>query len=184
MIIIQAIFNTVRLPMEKNHIEIEKKYVIEKPKPEELSAMPCYSKSEILQIYLSSPRGITRRIRRRIFSDRTEYTETVKVRIDSMSANEDEREISAERFCELESQIADGSRPLDKVRHTFVYDGHVFEIDVYPEWESTSILETELASREESVAFPEIIKVVREVTGDKRYSNASMSRDFPAEDHL
>ena len=42
-------------------------------------------------------------------------------------------------------------------------------------------METELESREEEVEFPSFIEILREVTGDKAYSNAAMSRTFPAE---
>ena len=63
-----------------------------------------------------------------------------------------------------------------------VSDGeHTVEIDIYPEWDSTAILEVELRSRDEQISLPDFIKILKEVTGDKRYSNASMSRTFPEE---
>jgi CYTH domain-containing protein len=42
-------------------------------------------------------------------------------------------------------------------------------------------METELESREETVIYPDFIKILREVTGEKRYSNAGMAREFPEE---
>ena len=51
----------------------------------------------------------------------------------------------------------------------------------HPEWKNTAILETELSDRDTVVKFPDFIKIVADVTGDKRYSNASMSRSFPEE---
>ena len=49
---------------------------------------------------------------------------------------------------------------------------------------NTAIMETELDSREKQVKIPSFIEILREVTGDKAYSNAGMSRRFPEEDKL
>ena len=98
-----------------------------------------------------------------------------------MSVTEIEGKISEERFAELSSHIADGTKPVIKTRHTFLYKGKIFEIDVYPEWKSTAIMETELSDREECVEIPSFIEIIREVTGEKVYSNAAMSRIFPTE---
>ena len=43
-------------------------------------------------------------------------------------------------------------------------------------------METELENRESKVKIPDFLEILREVTGDKSYSNAAMSRDFPPED--
>lgn len=165
-------------------VEIERKYIIAKPNTFDMQAMGDYTSSDIVQIYLKSTPAVTRRIRSRAYSDSTVYTETVKVRIDAISANESEREITAEQFFELSREIADGSRPLRKTRHTFSYGNHTVEIDVYPEWENTAVLEVELRGRDELVILPDFIEIIKEVTGDKRYSNAQMSRAFPEEAHL
>ncbi len=163
-------------------IETERKFIIRLPSPKALEAMPNYTRSEITQIYLDSPSGVTHRIRRRCFPDHTEYTETVKIKLSSMSAHEDERQIDEARYRELEVKLAEGAAPLHKVRHTFELGGHTYEIDVYPEWKDTCILEVELESEGEEISLPEVTALVREVTGDRRYSNASMARCFPAEE--
>ncbi len=168
--------------MNKSGIEIEKKYIISLPDESTIQGMDEYTKSEIVQIYLDLPVGVTHRIRSREKSGKITYTETKKVRIDKMSSFEDEHEISSEEFLALSEKQDKNTAPIHKVRHTFVYLGQLFEIDVYPEWKNTAILETELDSREKEVVFPDFIKIIREVTGDKRYSNAGMSRSFPKED--
>ena len=170
--------------MGNTNLEIERKYIIAKPDIEKMQKADGYSKSAILQIYLPSKNGETHRIRRRVYSDRTVYYETVKVRVDKMSSNEFEREITKEEFDLLRGSPEADSRPIEKDRHTFVHKEQLFEIDIYTEWKNTAIMETELASRDTSVDFPDFIEIIREVTGDKRYSNAGMSRAFPAEDHL
>ena len=166
------------------NIEIERKYIIEMPSVSALAEMQDYSSSEILQIYLASVPRVTHRIRARKYENKTVYTETVKVRIDKISAHEDEHEISEAEFERLRLTRATDTRELIKTRHVFSYGGQLFEIDIYPEWQSTAILEAELTSRETAVEFPDCIRIVREVSGDKAYSNASMSRAFPTEDQI
>ena len=165
-------------------IEIEKKYIIEKPDIQIMRMMESFSESSILQIYLCSDDGITHRVRRRICGNQTKYIETKKIRIDKMSSTEMEREISKDEFDLLASNQKSGTTPINKIRYVFRYAGQIFEIDVYPEWKSTAIMETELENREVSVKFPDFIKIVRDVTGEKRYSNASMSASFPEESSI
>ena len=79
-------------------IEIERKFVIEMPDTSVLSSLPGYSSSDIEQTYLSSDAGVTRRVRARKYKGCTVYTETKKMRIDNMSAHEDEREITRKEY--------------------------------------------------------------------------------------
>ena len=164
-----------------NQVEIERKYIIEKPNTDELLKYPDYSCTEIMQIYLSGNAGETRRIRKRSYPDRTEYTETVKVRIDKMSADEREREITEAEYLRLSKDIKPDTRPIKKCRHSFSYGEITVEIDVYPEWERSCIMETELTSRDERPPLPPFIKILREVTGERGYSNADMAASFPEE---
>ena len=163
-------------------LEIERKYVILKPDIAHIASLDGYTVSEIDQTYLESSDHVTHRVRARHYSLRTVYTETKKVRIDRMSVYEDEREISESEYLELISRRMAGTQTVKKTRHTFPYLGQTFEIDVYPEWEKQAILEIELPSRETRVDIPSFIRIVREVTGDRAYSNASLSHAFPEED--
>ena len=164
-----------------NNLEIERKYIIEMPDFALISAQGEYTKSDILQIYLSAEGGQTRRIRRREYQDKTVYIETVKIRVDRMSSREIENEISKEEFDRLSAQIREGSKPLYKTRHTFNYLGNTIEIDVYPQWQSTDVMETELDGYDVEIALPPFINVIKEVTGNKAYSNSSMASHFPPE---
>lgn len=166
---------------EKIGIEIERKYIIAMPDEEILATQPMYRKYDILQIYLKSIPGVTRRVRRLKSSTETKYIETVKVRIDQMSSTEVENELTEDEYNDLLELSASDSIPIVKVRHSFVIDSQPFEIDVYPQWKKTAIMENELESREKTVKIPDFIKVISEVTGNKAYSNASMSRSFPME---
>ena len=161
--------------------EIERKYVIYIPDMLKMKSMQDYTANRIEQIYLVCEKGETHRVRARSDGMTTVYTETRKIRIDSMSVTEIEREVSKEEYTSL-LQMRDKSREtINKVRHTFTYLGQLFEVDVYDNWTSTCIMETELTSREAQVEFPDFIRIVREVTGDHRYSNAGMAKQFPPE---
>ena len=161
--------------------EIERKYIIKLPDIERLRLEKGFSESEIIQIYLDAPRGVTHRVRKRVRGGCAVYTETKKTRIDKMSVVEDEREISEEDYLRLSKNIKGGTTPVIKKRYTAGYNGKILEIDVYPNWKKTCIMEIELEDREEEISLPEYIELVMEVTGDFAYSNASMAKSFPLE---
>ena len=165
-------------------LEIERKYIIAMPNVSLLSRVQGYTVSDITQIYLSSPVGVTHRIRRREYADACDYTETVKLRLNKTTCNESEGKIDKPRFDELSLNIKEGTRPIIKTRHTFPFDGFTVEIDVYPEWEHTAIMEIELDREDVTPAIPSFIRILREVTGIREYSNAALSHSFPEEDHL
>lgn len=164
-----------------NQVEIERKYIIEMPDMTELSKLAGYCRSEITQTYLLSKPGEARRVRERRYCDASVYTETVKVRIDKMSSEEREREITESEYRELLCEMKSGTKPIKKTRHSFPYGEITVEIDVYPEWERSCIMETELPSRDATPTLPPFIKILREVTGERGYSNADMAASFPRE---
>ena len=174
-------FMNGELKMSNIPIEIERKFIIKLPDISLLEKMPDYTRSEITQIYISSPPAITHRVRKRIYSDKTVCTETKKIRIDKISSYEDERNISLEEFSEIAKNIKDGTLPVIKTRHTFSYLEKTVEIDIYPNWKRSAILEVELKTKEEELSLPESICVLSEVTGKRKYSNASMAQTFPDE---
>ena len=165
----------------KNNTEIERKFIIALPDLKMLSRLEGYDKSEIEQTYLESPPHVTHRVRARRRANSVVFTETKKVRIDKMSAYEDEREIGVSEYRERLENIKDGTRTLYKTRHVFAYADHMIEIDVYPEWRETAVMEIELSSRDEKIELPAYTRVIREVTGMREYSNAAMSERFPDE---
>ena len=109
------------------NLEIERKYVIEKPQIDKMRECEAYTSSEIVQIYLDAETGVTRRVRSRAYSDgRVQYFETEKQRVDEMSSIEREREITKVDFDNFSLQIAQDTRPIIKTRHTFDYLGQTF----------------------------------------------------------
>ena len=162
-------------------IETERKFVIVRPDTALLSQREGYTVSRITQTYLASAPSVTHRVRRREFAERVVYTETKKIRLSPLSAIEEEGEIDAVTYKALLGRIKEGTRPVEKTRHTFPYGEHTVEIDVYPEWQRNCILEVELPSEDAELTLPPFLTVIREVTGDRSYSNAAMAMKFPDE---
>lgn len=165
----------------KNSVEIERKFVIKLPELSRLSEEPDYTVSEITQVYLVSAPGISRRIRKRVTDGIAVFTVTEKRRIDALSAYEDEREITFSEYSSLYSERDTDLSVIEKTRHTFRRGGQTYEIDVYPAWRRSCIMETELKDRDTPVLIPEFIELIKEVTGIKAYSNHSMAKHFPDE---
>ncbi len=162
-------------------LEIERKYVIEMPKEEVLLSFEGVSRSEITQTYLLSERGVSRRVRRRVFSDRHEYTLNEKKRISGMIAEESEREITREDYTALLRERDPARRTVEKCRYAFPYEGHIIEVDIYPFWQRTAILEVELSEESERALLPPVLKVLSDVSENEAYKNRSLSVSIPEE---
>ena len=163
------------------NLEIERKYIIKMPPLDLLRSQPEHTESDILQIYLTHEAGETHRIRRRKYSDKIVCTETRKIRLDSLAATEIESRISDNAFDILAKSPLEGTTPIEKTRHTFLYEGRTFEIDIYPAWRNTAVMEVELPSRETEVSIPDFIEIISDVTADRQYKNFAMSIKFPKE---
>ena len=161
-------------------IETERKFIIQIPDAVALAAQADYTESEITQIYLEDEE-CTHRIRKRCYGSVTEFTENTKRRISTLSCIENERTIDEAEFLLLSKKIQHGTAPLFKTRRTFSYDGKTVELDFYPQWQKSCVMEIELESERAELKLPDFIKIVREVTGERAYSNHSMAHKFPCE---
>jgi len=138
--------------------------------------------SHIIQTYLlREETGCSARVRSRSTAGHTVYTCTVKKRISDMTRIEDEREISREEYEKLLLQADPHRQVIEKQRFVYEYMGQCFEIDVFPFWTDRALMEIELEKEDEAVLFPPEIEIVRELTGDKRYTNAAIARSIPDE---
>lgn len=166
----------------KTNKEIERKFLIKYPEKEFLDSIPREDKSEITQTYLLSDYGVTARVRKRVYSDKVKYTRTEKVRINAVSCFEDERELTEDEYNSMLSGSDPMRNPIEKTRVLLREGRHVFEIDIYPFWNKQAVMEIELEEENENFDIPDEIEIIREVTNDKRYKNASLAREIPMED--
>lgn len=157
-------------------VEIERKYLIKIPDIAVLKTQSGYNSSFIEQIYIAeNGRFNGDRIRKRVFIDGTRYYRTHKEDINGLSRIEIESEISAEEYERLAQRKLPDTRTIRKTRHCFEFNGQILELDIYEFWDDKATLEAELESEEQSVELPDFIEVIADVTGNKSYSNYSLS---------
>ncbi|MBE5738685.1 MAG: hypothetical protein E7354_03055 [Clostridiales bacterium] len=160
-------------------MEIERKYLIKKPNLEELEAMPNCSKVDIVQTYLQTDDGSETRIRQRGRDGSYVYTVTSKKKISAMQREEVERRITEKEYLTLMMSSDFHLKQVKKTRYLLTYDNRYYEIDVYPFSKKKAICEIELSDKNEEVSLPPFIKIIKEVTGDKAYSNYAFASSIP-----
>ena len=162
---------------EPKPMETERKYLIEYPDVRALEGMPNCQSVDILQAYLRSEiPGETIRIRQRGREGNYVYFKTRKRRLEDGRRIEMEERLTKNEYLELLMQADPDYRPIRKQRFCLSENGLYYNIDIYPQWKDTALMEIELYSGEEEVRFPEGIRVIREVTGEKEYTNPSIAR--------
>ena len=156
--------------------EIERKFLIEMPDTAALEKMPNCRKVSIEQMYLKEENGVRARIRRRTAAGKSIYILTEKKFVSSMKRIEIEREIMQEEYKNLSAHRENGYASIETARYCLMHGGKYFEIDVFPFWNDKAYAEIELCSEDEPFTLPPFIKVIKEVTDDKSYSNRSLAR--------
>jgi len=161
---------------EPEPFEIERKFLIEYPDIEKLEKLPNCQRVEIIQTYLTAPEGEESRVRQRGADGNFIYIQTTKKKVSDIKRVEVERRLTKDEYLRLLMDADPDCRPIRKTRYCLTYDNQYFEIDVYPFWDHQAIVEIELNKEGDEIRFPAELKVIREVTGDDRYKNASLAR--------
>ena len=161
---------------EPEPYEIERKYLIEYPDIKWLESNPSCRRIEIIQTYLNSAAGEEVRIRQRGFDGNYIYYQTIKRKVSDVKRVEIERRLSQSEYLKLLMEADTTKRQIRKTRYCLTYDNQYFEIDVYPFWTDKAIAEIELSDENAAVVFPKQLKVIREVTEDEAYKNASLAK--------
>jgi len=96
------------------------------------------------------------------------------------------RQITAREFIQLGDQKDVNKKPIEKIRHCFIYKNQNFVVDVFQNVVGKpTILRIETNDKDEVVNIPPFVQIIREVTGDKNYlTNTMTSKDYqtPKED--
>lgn len=163
-------------------LEIERKFLIRQTA--ELFDN-CSESTDIVQTYLiKSDPSVQRRVRSMTTNGTAKYFYTEKRFLSASTREENEREISFEEYealrCEADTELV----PIIKTRHILNYRSQRFEIDCYPFSQSLASMELELSDENQTIYFPSYADIIKEVTGDKRYSNAALAKNgcFPDEE--
>lgn len=160
-------------------LEIERKYLISKEGLED--AIKDFKKTtvDIIQTYLTSNESeAERRVRQRGIDGNYTFYYTEKQKVSDVSRVEIEKKISKEEYLEYLMEADTTLHQIRKQRTCFVYEGTYFELDQYPFWKDKVIVEVELSDENKKVEFPKGLVVLKEVTDDDRYRNASLARSL------
>lgn len=154
-------------------LEIERKFLVEKPDESKLLEYKFCGCVNIAQAYINK-NGERYRVRKRGADGDFIYIKTEKIKITEMKRIEKESRISEAEY--LES--IKGEKVLYKNRYLIIYGEKCFELDMFPFWSDKALLEIELKSETESFAIPPFLKVFKEVTQDKTYRNSVLSQIY------
>ena len=161
-------------------LEIERKFLIEMPGSDYLDSNA--QRLDMVQTYLNCPKGITARVRKVEEDGSVKYIYTSKQRITAITCIEDEKEVTPEEYNKLLETEDKNRKPIIKTRYNLPYEGHIFEIDVYPFWTDKAVMEVELESEDEKFTVPPEVTIIKDVTGDVRYKNFALATGNIPED--
>ena len=159
---------------EPEPYEIERKFLIEYPNISWLEKN-C-KKLEIIQTYLNSNEDEEIRVRQRGDNGNYIYTQTIKRSISDIKRIEIEKRLSKDEYLEHIMNADTSKHPIRKTRYCLVYKNQYFEIDIYPFWKDKAITEIELNNENQEIEIPKQLKLIKEVTNDKRYKNSELAK--------
>ena len=166
--VLQEISNVLELPQP---IEESRKYIVEMQGEIEGAV-----KSEITQTYLVAEPNCEVRLRRREWQGKSFFIHTTTKRISQNEQLVTERQISKNLYTSLLQQADPYRQTIEKTRCSFIWKGQYFELDSYKTpCKGLVILETKDVAEGEAVKFPPFLRVLEDITGNKRYYNYNMA---------
>lgn len=163
-------------------MESERKFLIEYPDIAMLENAPNCRKVEIIQTYLISDGNGDQQIRQRGIDGNYTYYHTRKTYTAPGKRVETERRLSKDEYISYLMDADTSKRQIRKTRYCLTYENRYCEIDVYHIWTHQAIMKLEIHSGDGEVIFPDNIKVIREITGDKNYKNSVIASGRVDED--
>lgn len=161
---------------EPDPFEFTRKYLIEFPDTALLESLPNCRRMEIVQTYLYTPSGEESYLRKRSADGNSTYFHTAQRPALDQKRIEVERRLSKNDYKRLLSNADPACRPICKTRYCLNFGEYYCDIDVYPFWNDKAIMEMELSSESAPIHFPEMVKVIREVTNDEAYRNTTLAK--------
>lgn len=150
-----------------SQLEIEKKFLVKCEEPKALL------EEKYEQGYIVDKKGYEERVRKKTIGSSVEYIWTSKEDTDSLDTRvENERIISEEEYNKLAKSI---KKSISKVRKTYKTDDDmIFTLDIYSD--GMKIVEIELDNSEQFFKFPEWVRIIEDVTGQKKYKNINLAK--------
>lgn len=169
---IRAIYGYLGIPAP---VERERKFLARMP---DLAAIGKYNPvaSQIVQTYLPNSGGTERRIRQRGDGVNYSFFYTEKTDLPEKTDRiERESIISPRQYAAYLAQAV--TAPIRKTRCCFPYQNQYMEMDIYAGESRFVTIEVEGLEASDRVFFPPEIEVIKEITGDKRYSNRAIAEN-------
>lgn len=170
--LLKEIYITLGIPLP---LEIERKFLIQKPNKELLERLEKCKKVRIIQTYLLSDDGYETRLRLRESGNSYSYTLTKKKKISDTRRIEVEKGITQNEYIELLMKQDPTKAQIVKDRYFLCYHNQTFEIDIYPTMEDHAICEIELQDEKQPIDFPTFLIIEDEVTDKEEYKNSSIA---------
>ena len=159
-------------------LEIERKFLIEKPDLEWIKDNTECEIAEMVQTYLGkNGEGFGNRVREIKIKGVKKYFHTAKKSLSGITRIELEKEISKKEYDEY-LETKKNRISLKKTRYIIKMNNLKYEIDIYPFWNETAILEVELKNEKQKFEIPKFIKVIGEVTNNLDYTNQSLAKKY------
>ncbi len=173
----KALFHALHIPAP---LEIERKFLLDLLVKFLIPRDAVCANIEQYYLLPATPAipNTERRIRRKTFSTDSCFFYTEKKSVRPGVRLETEKIISALEYRTLLKEINPECVPIHKTRHSFVSNGQYCQIDVFTEPLQLVVLECELSEETAEFRIPDFLKLftLKEVTDDKRYSNAIIAR--------
>lgn len=160
---------------EPEPFEVERKFLIRMPDLRILENDPNCECVDIIQTYLRSGADEEIRVRQRGSAGNYIYFKTIKRPVTPTKRVEIEERLTEREYLTLLMEADTEKRQIRKKRWCLTWEGHYYEIDIYPFWKDQAIVEIELSSEKEAFGFPPFLEVIREVTDDPDYRNAALA---------
>lgn len=158
--------------------EIERKFLIEYPKLNDLSSNPFCKRVEIEQYYLYFNDEGRVRARKRGANGSFIYFKTIKKDISKTKRIEIESIIDEAEYNRLINSADKIIGRIIKERYCLYENGKYFEIDVFPFWFDKALLEIELRDENEAFELPSCVTPIREVTTEREYKNSYLAQIY------
>jgi CYTH domain-containing protein len=167
-----------------NKIESERKFLVKFPTSwSALSEMfdDLVDVKRISQTYLKSEEGEPSARIRKTVEGLTGDTDTIyhynqKEFVETGVHKEKEHEITKSQYEKNLKNCHPKKVEVQKTRFVFKYNDQVFELDVFKgPLKGLAILEIELDDIDDTVELPPFLKVIKEVTKDKKYNNYNLA---------
>lgn len=161
---------------EPGPTKIRKKFLVEIPDLNWLESLPNCRRVEIIQTYLRSKEDEEVRIRQWGADSSYIFYMTRKKKDASGNTIKTERRLSQKEYLSRLMDADFSRRQICKTRYCLTHDTLYYEIDLYPFWENQAMVEVEVNYDDQELRLLGHLKVIREVTGDPRYTNTALAK--------